>query len=95
LFAESPDGQDRAHGIGQTKPVLLWAHTIETKIATEQRKLEALVIVPFVGQSSNDLHAGKPAAIASAAGGSSSKRIRIRLYHPPLWKETRASTGRF
>ncbi|KAH7910079.1 SNF2 family N-terminal domain-containing protein [Hygrophoropsis aurantiaca] len=43
--------QDRAHRIGQTKPVLVFrlvsAHTIETKImhrATEKRKLEALVI---------------------------------------------------
>ncbi|KAJ7743633.1 hypothetical protein B0H16DRAFT_1422867 [Mycena metata] len=43
--------QDRAHCIGQTKPVLIFqlvsAHTIEEKImqrATEKRKLEALVI---------------------------------------------------
>lgn len=43
--------QDRAHRIGQTKPVLIFrlvsAHTIETRImqrATEKRKLEALVI---------------------------------------------------
>ncbi|KAJ8597185.1 hypothetical protein M405DRAFT_724780 [Rhizopogon salebrosus TDB-379] len=43
--------QDRAHRIGQTKPVLVFrlvtAHTVETKImhrATEKRKLEALVI---------------------------------------------------
>lgn len=43
--------QDRAHRIGQTKPVLIFRlvsdHTIETKImhrATEKRKLEALVI---------------------------------------------------
>ncbi|KAG2144397.1 SNF2 family N-terminal domain-containing protein [Suillus bovinus] len=43
--------QDRAHRIGQTKPVLVFrlvtAHTIETRImhrATEKRKLEALVI---------------------------------------------------
>ncbi|KIK69911.1 hypothetical protein GYMLUDRAFT_34310 [Collybiopsis luxurians FD-317 M1] len=43
--------QDRAHRIGQTKPVLVFrlvsAHTIETKImqrATEKRQLEALVI---------------------------------------------------
>ena len=43
--------QDRAHRIGQTKPVLIFrlvtGHTIETKImqrATEKRKLEALVI---------------------------------------------------
>src|ERR1700742_1161496 len=43
--------QDRAHRIGQTKPVLIFrlvsAHTIETKImqrAAEKKKLEALVI---------------------------------------------------
>ncbi|KDQ25239.1 hypothetical protein PLEOSDRAFT_1066398 [Pleurotus ostreatus PC15] len=43
--------QDRAHRIGQTKPVLIFrlvsAHTIETKImqrANEKRRLEALVI---------------------------------------------------
>lgn len=43
--------QDRAHRIGQTKPVLIFrlvsAHTVETKImqkATEKKKLEALVI---------------------------------------------------
>jgi ATP-dependent DNA helicase len=43
--------QDRAHRIGQTKPVLIFrlvsAHTIETKIlqrASEKRQLEALVI---------------------------------------------------
>lgn len=43
--------QDRAHRIGQTKPVLIFrlvtAHTIETKImqrASEKRRLEALVI---------------------------------------------------
>lgn len=43
--------QDRAHRIGQTRPVLIFrlvtAHTIETKImqkATDKRKLEALVI---------------------------------------------------
>ncbi|PIL34554.1 hypothetical protein GSI_03332 [Ganoderma sinense ZZ0214-1] len=43
--------QDRAHRIGQTKPVLIFrllcAHTMETKImqrATDKRKLEALVI---------------------------------------------------
>lgn len=43
--------QDRAHRIGQTKPVLIFrlvsAHTIETRImqrANEKRKLEALVI---------------------------------------------------
>lgn len=43
--------QDRAHRIGQTKPVLIFrlmsAHTVETRIlqcATEKRRLEALVI---------------------------------------------------
>lgn len=43
--------QDRAHRIGQTKPVLVFRlvtnHTIETKImqrATEKRQLETLVI---------------------------------------------------
>ena len=43
--------QDRAHRIGQTKPVLVFRlvsnHTVETKImarASEKRKLEALVI---------------------------------------------------
>ena len=43
--------QDRAHRIGQTRPVLIFrlvsAHTVETKImqrATEKRQLEALVI---------------------------------------------------
>jgi ATP-dependent DNA helicase len=43
--------QDRAHRIGQTRPVLIFrlvaAHTIDTKIlnkAGEKRKLEALVI---------------------------------------------------
>jgi ATP-dependent DNA helicase len=43
--------QDRAHRIGQARPVLVFrlvtAHTIETRImqrATEKRKLEALVI---------------------------------------------------
>lgn len=43
--------QDRAHRIGQTKPVLIFrlvsAHTVETNImqrATDKKKLEALVI---------------------------------------------------
>lgn len=51
--------QDRAHRIGQTKPVLVFrlvtAHTIETKImhrATEKRKLEALVIAKGKSSSS-------------------------------------------
>jgi ATP-dependent DNA helicase len=43
--------QDRAHRIGQTKPVLIYRlisrHTIESKImqrASEKRQLEAMVI---------------------------------------------------
>ena len=43
--------QDRAHRIGQTKPVLIYrlvsAHTVETKIlqrASAKRRLEAMVI---------------------------------------------------
>lgn len=43
--------QDRAHRIGQTKPVLIFrlvsAHTIETTImkrANQKRQLEALII---------------------------------------------------
>jgi ATP-dependent DNA helicase len=53
--------QDRAHRIGQTKPVLIFrlltAHTIETEImqrATEKRKLEALVIAK--GRASLGIH---------------------------------------
>lgn len=49
--------QDRAHRIGQTKPVLIFrlvsAHTIETKIlqrASEKRRLEALIIAKGVYQ---------------------------------------------
>ncbi|KAH7886551.1 SNF2 family DNA-dependent ATPase [Phlebopus sp. FC_14] len=56
--------QDRAHRIGQTKPVLIFrlvtAHTVETRImhrATEKRKLEALVIAKgkfkLPGQANN------------------------------------------
>jgi ATP-dependent DNA helicase len=47
--------QDRAHRIGQTKPVLVFRivskHTVETKImqrAAEKRQLEALVIAKGV-----------------------------------------------
>ena len=47
--------QDRAHRIGQTKPVLIFRlvtrNTIENRImqrATEKRKLEALVIAKGV-----------------------------------------------
>ena len=50
--------QDRAHRIGQTKPVLIFrivsAHTIETKImerATEKKQLEAVVIAKGTGFS--------------------------------------------
>ncbi|KAF8625454.1 hypothetical protein AX17_006855 [Amanita inopinata Kibby_2008] len=59
--------QDRAHRIGQTKPVLIFrlvsAHTIETKImerATEKRKLEALVIAKGKFKT--------PAALATEGG---------------------------
>ncbi|TEB25773.1 hypothetical protein FA13DRAFT_1756533 [Coprinellus micaceus] len=52
--------QDRAHRIGQTKPVLIFrllsAHTVETKImqrATEKRKLEALVIAKAAATTSS------------------------------------------
>ena len=55
--------QDRAHRIGQTRPVLIFrllcAHTIETKIlqrATEKRRLEALVIAK--GEFVNPTRAG-------------------------------------
>lgn len=55
--------QDRAHRIGQTKPVLVFrlvtAHTIETRImhrATEKRKLEALVIAKGKPSSSSFCH---------------------------------------
>lgn len=60
--------QDRAHRIGQTRPVLVFrlvsAHTIETKImqkATEKKKLEALVIAKGKFK--------KPAAAAGAPSG--------------------------
>jgi ATP-dependent DNA helicase len=49
--------QDRAHRIGQTKPVLIFRlvskYTIEEKImqkANEKRKLEALVIAKGIQQ---------------------------------------------
>lgn len=59
--------QDRAHRIGQTKPVLVYrlvtAHTIEDTIlqrATDKRKLEALVIAKgapgYLTHISQDLH---------------------------------------
>lgn len=54
--------QDRAHRIGQTRPVLVFrlvsAHTIETKVmekAAEKKKLEALVI------AKGQLHCSLPA----------------------------------
>ncbi|KAK2460488.1 hypothetical protein APHAL10511_007494 [Amanita phalloides] len=59
--------QDRAHRIGQTRPVLVFrlvsAHTIETKImqrATEKKRLEALVIAKGKFK--------KPAAAAAGGG---------------------------
>ncbi|KAJ7723043.1 SNF2 family DNA-dependent ATPase [Mycena metata] len=69
--------QDRAHRIGQTKPVLIFrlvsAHTIEEKImqrATEKRKLEALVIAKgkFKMPASADANApGKRTTMAEMA----------------------------
>lgn len=63
--------QDRAHRIGQTKPVLIFrlvsAHTIETKImqrATEKRKLEALVIAK--GKFRAPVQAAAPGAPAKS-----------------------------
>ncbi|KAJ4482453.1 SNF2 family DNA-dependent ATPase [Lentinula aciculospora] len=68
--------QDRAHRIGQTKPVLIYrlvsAHTIETKImqrATEKRQLEALVIAKgkFQMPSAAAQRSGKSETIAEMA----------------------------
>ncbi|KAJ7155165.1 SNF2 family DNA-dependent ATPase, partial [Mycena filopes] len=69
--------QDRAHRIGQTKPVLIFrlvsAHTIEEEImqrATEKRKLEALVIAKgkFKMPAAHDAHApGKRTTMAEMA----------------------------
>ncbi|KAL0948242.1 hypothetical protein HGRIS_010840 [Hohenbuehelia grisea] len=67
--------QDRAHRIGQTKPVLIFrlvsAHTIETKImqrASEKRKLEALVIAKGkFKKPATAARAGKPATMAEMA----------------------------
>ncbi|KAJ3925602.1 MAG: SNF2-family ATP dependent chromatin remodeling factor snf21 [Lentinula lateritia] len=68
--------QDRAHRIGQTKPVLIYrlvsAHTIETKImqrATEKRQLEALVIAKgkFRMPSAAAQRGGKSETIAEMA----------------------------
>lgn len=62
--------QDRAHRIGQTKPVLVYrlisAHTVEDKImqrATEKKKLEAMVIAKGKFK--------KPASRATATTGKS------------------------
>jgi len=67
--------QDRAHRIGQTRPVLIFrllsAHTIETKImqrATEKRKLEALVIAKGkFKMPSTAAGRGKPETMAEMA----------------------------
>ncbi|CAL1702831.1 unnamed protein product [Somion occarium] len=66
--------QDRAHRIGQTKPVLIFrlvtAHTIETKImqrATEKRKLEALVIAKGKFKAPTQTGNGKPETMAEMA----------------------------
>ncbi|KAJ7719352.1 SNF2 family DNA-dependent ATPase [Mycena maculata] len=70
--------QDRAHRIGQTRPVLIFrlisAHTIEEKImqrATEKRKLEALVIAKgkfkMPGVASEVAAPGKRATMAEMA----------------------------
>ncbi|KAF8879586.1 SNF2 family N-terminal domain-containing protein [Infundibulicybe gibba] len=67
--------QDRAHRIGQKRPVLIFrlvsAHTIETKImerATEKKKLEALVIAKgkFKTPAAAVRH-GKPETMAEMA----------------------------
>jgi len=68
--------QDRAHRIGQTRPVLIFrlvsAHTIETKImqrANEKRKLEALVIAKgkFKAPTQQAAARGKKETIAEMA----------------------------
>ncbi|KAJ7312620.1 P-loop containing nucleoside triphosphate hydrolase protein [Mycena albidolilacea] len=67
--------QDRAHRIGQTKPVLIFrlvsAHTIEEKImqrAAEKRKLEALVIAKGkFKMPAADVATGKRATMAEMA----------------------------
>ncbi|KAG7452973.1 uncharacterized protein BT62DRAFT_925514 [Guyanagaster necrorhizus] len=67
--------QDRAHRIGQTKPVLIFrivtAHTIETKImerATEKKKLEALVIAKGKFQApTTAARRGRPETMAEMA----------------------------
>ena len=70
--------QDRAHRIGQTKPVLIFrlvsAHTIETKImqrASEKRRLEAVVIAK-----------GKfkmPSLAATLGGGTTKKETMAEM----------------
>ncbi|KAJ7093359.1 SNF2 family N-terminal domain-containing protein [Mycena belliarum] len=66
--------QDRAHRIGQTKPVLIFrlvsAHTIEEKImqrATEKRKLEALVIAKGKFKMPAAAEAGRRTTMAEMA----------------------------
>ncbi|KAI0773135.1 SNF2 family N-terminal domain-containing protein [Trametes elegans] len=66
--------QDRAHRIGQTRPVLIFrllcAHTIETKImerATEKRKLEALVIAKGEFKNPTGAKRSKNQALAELA----------------------------
>ncbi|KIY73107.1 hypothetical protein CYLTODRAFT_440164 [Cylindrobasidium torrendii FP15055 ss-10] len=67
--------QDRAHRIGQTRPVLVFrlvsAHTIETKVmekAAEKKKLEALVIAKGKFKAPIDAkRRGKPSNISDLA----------------------------
>ncbi|THU99120.1 hypothetical protein K435DRAFT_777107 [Dendrothele bispora CBS 962.96] len=66
--------QDRAHRIGQTKPVLIFrlvsAHTIETKImqrASEKRQLEALVIAKGKFKAPTAANGGKSQTMAEMA----------------------------
>lgn len=70
--------QDRAHRIGQTKPVLVFRlvsrHTIEESVlqrASEKRKLEALIIAK--GKFRN------PAAAAAARGKESMRELAQQL----------------
>ncbi|ELU39266.1 hypothetical protein AG1IA_06701 [Rhizoctonia solani AG-1 IA] len=88
--------QDRAHRIGQTKPVLIFRlicqHTIETKImqsATNKRKLEAMVI------AKEALKAANPATRTSSTwqtkcSNSKAKRstwciMEIKSYRTQIW----------
>ena len=73
--------QDRAHRIGQTKPVLIYRlvsrHTIESKImqrASEKRQLEALVIAKGMGVAHTD-----PYFIRGAVA----EKKRNFFFHPP------------